>query len=54
MKGSIVEFTPMNLDAGRNSEEKLSLIIEAIKRNSSDLTYILRQLEARIKSLENR
>ena len=53
MKGSIVEFTPMNLDSGKNNDEKISLIIEAIKRNSSDIAYILRQIEARIKALEN-
>lgn len=54
MNGSIVEFTPMNLDGGKNVDERISLIIDAIKRNSSDLTYILRQLEARIKALENK
>lgn len=54
MKGSIVKFTPMSLDSGKNSEEKISLIIEAIKRNSSDLADILRKLEARIKALENK
>ena len=53
MKGSIVEFTPMNLDSGKNNEEKINLIIESIKRNSSDMAYILRQLESRIKALEN-
>ena len=53
MKGSIVELTPMNLDSGKNSEEKIDLIIEAIKRISSDLEDILRELEARIVSLEN-
>lgn len=54
MKGSIVEFTPMNLEGGKTAEEKISLIIDAIDRNSSDLKYILLNLEARIKALENK
>ena len=53
MKGSIVELTPMNLDSGRNSEEKIALIIDAIKRNTSDIVDILRRLEERIETLEN-
>ena len=53
MKGSIVNFTPMSLDSGRSNEEKIGLIIDAIKRNTSDIADILRQLEERIEVLEN-
>ena len=51
---SIVEFTPMNLEGGKTTEEKIAMVIEAIKRNSSDLVYILRELEERIKTLESK
>lgn len=51
---SIVELTPMNIDGGKSTDEKLSLIVDAIKRNSSDITYILRQLEERIIALEEK
>ena len=51
---SIVELTPMNIDNGKSADEKISLIIDAVKRNSSDITYILRQLEARIIALEKK
>ncbi len=54
MKKSIVELTPMNLDSGRNTEEKMGLVIEAIKRNAGEIVDIMRRLEARIKALENK
>ena len=54
MKGSIVEFTPMNLEGGKTAEEKIGLIIDAINKNSSDLKHILYQLENRIKALEKK
>ena len=53
MKGSIVEFTPMDLDSGRNIEEKIALTIEAIKKNMSEIADILRKIEERIEALEN-
>ena len=54
MKSSIIDFTPMNLEGGNTTEEKISLIIDAMRKNQSDLKLILYQLENRIKILEKK